>query len=659
MDQRPLVGHTVTISSRAPAAALSGFLLAELGARVRHADEVGTIRDHAAGGWGGVTLSGYGERGACADAPAHVSAIHAIGGAALAQYTFAPGPAYLVTPYATVAQAIMAAIAAVGQRLTSSTTAQSLSALQSLLAIQTGAYAYGAQQDANRFGHTPRGQMPTYSCNLAADGWLFIGASTRVFMIKVLQLLGLDDVLSDPRTHEGPRGIIGTEIDAALWQRIPAIIRTRARAAWLQLFEEAGVPAGPILTLEQALRHPQIAAAGLASPGEPLGTLTDPVRVSRQGDAPPRLAEALGPLPLSGTRVVELAGYIAGPYVGRLLADMGADVVKIEPPDGDPFRTLGYGFTAWNWGKSGLALDLRDHGGRERLLRLVQEADIVVTNYRPDALARMGVGRDMLFRVNPALIHCTVSAFGESGPMAHLPGFDPVVQGFTGVMARQGGDGEPVKPQMAATDYLAGMLGALGVVAARYGQLERGGGAVVQTSLLAASLLLNSDAYDALRAGRRYLTGGVDFKGPHPLNGLHRTRDGWLQTVLPDGDAATPLREARAYLDDGLLTDDTTTAMARLTALGLPTVRCIDPEELPRHPHFTENRLWITVEQPELGPVTLPAPVLGPVATVGHAPRVGEHNALDMIWHDERSASPLPTRTAGTAASASPPAEQL
>jgi crotonobetainyl-CoA:carnitine CoA-transferase CaiB-like acyl-CoA transferase len=331
-------------------------------------------------------------------------------------------------------------------------------------------------------------------------------------------------------------------------------------------------------------------------------------------------------------RVVELAGYIAGSYTGRLLADLGADVVKIEPPDGDPFRVLGYGFVAWNYGKRALALNLRATEDRARLLDLVRDADILVTNYRPEALTRMGVGRDDLFAVNPALIHCTISAFGETGPLAHLPGFDPVVQAFAGIMRRQGGAGEPVKPQIAATDYLSAMLATLGILAARLAQHERGGGAVVKTSLLAAAMLLNEPAYAAVRAGRPYLTGGRDFKGPHPLNALHQARDGWLLTVLPEATESDAVASALRILNGGIASEDVATAIHRLDELSVPAVPVLDPEHFVQEPHFADNNLWTTVDQAAQGLLTFPAPVLGP-AMPAPAPAVGQDNGAVSLWH--------------------------
>jgi len=625
---RPLATRTFRLSPRDPAARIARLVLGDLGARLVDTAP-GAAADIAGAGSPGVlvSLSPFGGRGRFAASPGHHSAVEAVGGAQMAQYTYTPAPAYLVPPYSTVAQGLLATIAAIAGSTSPRSEPLSVSALQGLLAINEGFYVFGPIPELDRFTHSPRGQTPVYSTYRASDDWIFLGASTTSFMIKVLQALGLDDALNDPRIHElGARALRIPELGRELWEQIGPIIGDKPRQHWLDLFEAIKVPAGPVLTIEQALAHPQLEVAGLVEPGEPIGRLKGSTQVTRRGDATPRSPRALGPRPLSGLRVVELAGYIAGSYTGRLLQDLGARVVKIEPPDGDPFRSNGYGFVAWNRGKRSLALNLREAAAKARLLGLVGEADILVTNYRPEALTRMGVGREDLFAVNPGLIHCTVSAFGESGPLAHLPGFDPVVQAFAGIMTRQGGDGEPVKPQMAATDYLSAMLATAGVLAARAQQLDEGGGYVVRTSLLAASLLLNAEAYEDVRSGRDYLRGGRDFKGPGSWNGLHAARDGWLLTVA--GESALVSAESVSSVVDGSGVD---AAIARLRALGVPTVPCIDPVAMPAEQHFIENKLWMEIEQPEMGRLTLPAPVLGP-ARSAPAPACGADNERDQVW---------------------------
>jgi crotonobetainyl-CoA:carnitine CoA-transferase CaiB-like acyl-CoA transferase len=618
LETRPLTGSTYRFGHECgEAVTIASFVIGSLG---------GTCEAAGAGGGGEtIALSGYGPRGRFAAAPAHESAVAAIAGALMAQWTYRRGPAYLVTPYAATGQGLLAAAATLAAPLGPGVAPAGVSGVQGMFAVQSGAYAFGARQDPERWHKSPRGQWSTYSTFRAADDWLFAGASTVPFMLKVLEITGLDDLLADEKVLRGPQAAFA---DAAFAEevraRIQATIERRDREHWLRIFQSQGVPAGPVLTFDEALAQPQLQAAGLVDGS---GRLANPVRVVRRGAALPR-PSAGGPLPLSGVRVVELAGYIAGSYTGRLLADLGAEVIKVEPPDGDPFRVQGYGFAAWNHGKRSLSLNLREPAASNRLIDLVRQSDVLVTNYRPDALDRMGVGREVLFEANPALVHCTLSAFGETGPLARLPGFDPVVQAFVGIMKRQGGDGDPVKPQIAATDYLAGMLGAIGVLAARTRQAEHGGGFEVTTSLLAAGLLLNYQAYADRQHRRAVLTGGRDFPGPYPLNGLHQTADGWLLTVA-DIAAHSGQTGAAGFLEHEARQSATEAAIATLQRLGVPAVPCLDPEALPAEPHFRDNNLWLTVQQPGLGEITFPAPVLHPATNDLPAPLCGQHNGSD------------------------------
>src|SRR5215208_6409113 len=195
MRDQPLTGRRISVASQAPAAELAAFLLEDLGARVERRPVACATTIAALGGTPDATvlLSPYGPRGRFAGAPPHESAVAAIGGALMGQYTYAPGPAYLVVPYATVGQALLAVAAALAAELRPGGAPLPVSALQGLFAVQTGAYAYGPTPDSARWASSPRGPLATSPTSLAAAGWLFIGASTHVFMIKVLQTLGLDD----------------------------------------------------------------------------------------------------------------------------------------------------------------------------------------------------------------------------------------------------------------------------------------------------------------------------------------------------------------------------------------------------------------------------------------------------------------------------------
>ncbi len=623
----------VRVSASGLAARVASAVLADLGVRVvevssdQAADlaEAGTPTTAA-----GVALSWYGPTGRWRDGPANEAAVNAIGGAALGQYTYGVVPAYLVTPFAQTAQGLLAAIAVLARRLASeyptSDVPGHVSALQALFSLQGGAYVYGSVPDELRWTHTPRGQWPSYATYRCSDGkWIFVGASTTPFMIQTFLTLGLDEILADPKTHEGPRAMHG-EGARHIWRACEAAFATDTSESWIRRFNAAGVPIGPVLTVEEAITHPQVRAEGLVDDDLRIQNL---VRVAKQSEGPVPLKRS-GPLPLSGLRVLELTGYIAGSYTGRLLSDLGADVVKVEPPGGDPFRALGYGFAGWNYDKRGLTVDVAKSEGRQAILDLAGVADIFVTNYRAESLQKFGLTRDDIFEVNPTVIHTSIAAFGDTGPLASLPGFDPIVQGFVGVMARQGGDDEPVKTQMAATDYMAAMLAALGVIAARTRQLAEGGGYTVTTSLLASATSLLFEPVEAIRAGLPYLTGGRDFSGPHPLERLYEAIDGWFQVSTPPAERDTH-PDTVAYLD-ARGTDTVAQAMARLASMGVAAVPCTSPLAMTSEPHFDDNGLWVRVPDADLGELALPAPVLRGSRPHGRPPRLGESAPLEDWW---------------------------
>jgi len=222
--------------------------------------------------------------------------------------------------------------------------------------------------------------------------------------------------------------------------------------------------------------------------------------------------------PLEGLRVVDLTSYIAGSYAAMMLADLGADVVKVEPPAGDPFRELP-GFFGWNRGKRSIAVDLKAPEGLAVVERLAARADVLVENMRPGVADRLGVGWARLSALNPRLIYCSITAFGSSGPYADRPGFDPLLQAMSGAMTVQGLGGPPQYIRIAITDYYAAALGCQAVLAALVVRERTGRGQRVETSLLHAALALQSGNY-------------VDYAGkPHvfrdnPTYRLYQAGDG-------------------------------------------------------------------------------------------------------------------------------------
>jgi crotonobetainyl-CoA:carnitine CoA-transferase CaiB-like acyl-CoA transferase len=197
------------------------------------------------------------------------------------------------------------------------------------------------------------------------------------------------------------------------------------------------------------------------------------------------------PPPLDGIRVVDLTSYIAGSYAAMMLADLGADVFKVESLAGDSFRELP-GFVGWNRGKRSIAVDLKTVEGRQIVERMAVEADVVMENMRPGVADRLGVGYAQLRALNPRLIYCSTTGFGSTGPYVDRPGFDPLLQAMSGVQALQGFGGDPQYLRVAITDYYAAALTAQAVLAGLFVRERTGQGQRVETSLLHAALALQS-----------------------------------------------------------------------------------------------------------------------------------------------------------------------
>jgi len=237
--------------------------------------------------------------------------------------------------------------------------------------------------------------------------------------------------------------------------------------------------------------------------------------------------------PLSGIKVLDLSAYIAGPFGCTLLADQGANVVKIEPPTGDNLRkypsTLeaeSRAFIGLNRSKLGLVLDLKTPAGLSALMRLVRKADVLVHNFRPGVSERLGIDYERLQQINQGLIYCAVSGFGEVGPLKNKAGFDQLLQAMTGMCTLQGKRGG--KPELlygSVVDYYAAALIAGGVSSALFERERSGLGQMVSVSLLRSAMTMQSARLvwvdgEPKDIGRDFRSGGV--------SGIHPTRDGYL-----------------------------------------------------------------------------------------------------------------------------------
>ncbi len=216
------------------------------------------------------------------------------------------------------------------------------------------------------------------------------------------------------------------------------------------------------------------------------------------------------PVPiLKDVVVIECATFVTGPYATALLADLGARVIKIEsPPEGDPYRyfapdpVFSFNFAHLNRNKESLVLDLKAPRGKEICLDLAMKADVFVENFRPGTAERLGIGWETLRSLNPRLVYCSISAFGQSGPYAGKPGFDTLGQAISGLLSLLSDPDEPKVMGMAVSDYVTGLSAAYGILGALLAREKSGAGCRIETSLLQATLsFIGETAAGYLRTG--------------------------------------------------------------------------------------------------------------------------------------------------------------
>ena len=386
----------------------------------------------------------------------------------------------------------------------------------------------------------------------------------------------------------------------------------------------------------------------------------------------PTAMEPLKVGPLGGLKVIELAHIMAGPVCGLMLADMGADVIKVEKMQGDDSRRFlppdiageSAAFMMMNRNKRGIALDLKHEGGKSALRRLLKTADVVIENYRQGTMERLGLGYDSLRQDNRGLIYCEISGFGRSGPYAARGGFDLIAQGMSGLMAITGeGPGRPpVKVGAPVTDITAGILGAMGVAAAYAHRLKTGEGQRVDTSLFEAGIV-----HTYWQSAIAFATG--HSPGPmgsaHPLNAPYQafeTADGWLTVGAANQTnwermlaviGAPELKEDNRFSSNAKRMQnlpalvealapvfrlrETDSWLAALETAGVPAGPVLSIGDMHDDPHTKAREMVVEVDHPVAGAVkTLGLPVkfsASPGGVARPAPTLGQHTRNVLAEH--------------------------
>jgi crotonobetainyl-CoA:carnitine CoA-transferase CaiB-like acyl-CoA transferase len=638
-------------------------------------------------------LPAFGSKGPHAQRYPDDTLVAAVSGLLGSQWSHRDGGVHLVIPIASYGAAFVACssiTAALYERTRSGKGQQiEVSWLAGAFAMQTGAILF--HPDLMRLFSSrmnPLGPIPCYRLYKASDDWLFIACGNTTFWNKFCLAVEKLEWVADPRYEKAPWGIAPEDRDE-LADNIAAIISTKSREEWLHILRENDVPCAPVTSRQEFMDWRQTIHNGMRvevqdpelgktvqmgvpvrlsdTPGEIrgptpwLGQHTEEARGWRleTSPSPPRpQASSLKPqmveprTPLGGVLVLDFASYIAGTLGPMILAQLGANVIKVETLQGDAFRSFGFGFLGWNQGKRGLAVNLNSPEGREVVYDLVRKADVVVENLRPGATKRYGIDYDTLSKLNSRLIYATVTAFGSTGPDHDQPGFDPLLQSRSGLMRAQGGHGHPpFYLTCGVCDYAAALLTVYGVTAALYARDRTGKGQRVETALLNASMAVQAGSFIFYEGRSDLENGGPDLWGTGALCRIYPTANSSLSLAIIEATHWHALCQVLAHVDlnrrytfaaaqqekaEGSLavllaetfaTKTTEGWLALLDKAGVPCAPILPLPQLFSDDHIAANDLIATHTHPQWGdvrqtgiltkfsrtPATLPyvAPLLG------------------------------------------------
>lgn len=551
-----------------------------------------------------------------------------LGGQAMRQSSISGGPIASMSPYLSYCHAIWAATC-----LTAALVERTVSGLGQVVTV-TGMNSVmeATVYSLNTSPTSPdpdtkvgvAGRHPSYRHFVCGDGrWIAVGALGPKFEERLLRALGLELVLEDER-------IDGVTARMALPDNLPWVLElletafaARSRDEMLALIEGIGIPCGPMNSREEWFDSEIVRAIGMhvsvddpergvvEMPGVPIVLTRTPGSVRRSapvssdpGDiAPwpakvsaPDLAPRFVPGPLTGFRVLNMGTFVASPYAGLLLSELGADVVKVEPITGDPFRVSGY---TVNRGMRSISIDLSTAAGQGVFHRLATDVDIVMDAMRPGVMKKLHIDYDTLAELNPQIVTQSLSAYGEGGAQAHRPGVDMVIQAESGMMSSWGGDDIPVGNTIAINDVATAALSALVSLLALYERQVSGQGQRTWNSLAATSVFLQMEHMVRYEGRPPAPLGHHDYRGAHPLRSYYEAADGWLGIdvhTFDDAAAEGRLRAAGLIADGPLRTDLAVSigalrvadALVQLAHAGVPSAKARPVSEVLRDPELLE-----------------------------------------------------------------------
>ncbi|MGD9794014.1 MAG: CoA transferase [Acidimicrobiia bacterium] len=610
------------------------------------ADDLAARAPHAVVGW----FPTNGTRGPDAELPSDPLVLSALSGYAQLQCSATDTPIAPVVPATSNIHGALAAasvIATLIERERSgrgqSVTITGLHAAALMVATLSGEALDTPEVRRPRRDHRTSPTFRIYCCD--NDEWLFLGALTPALFLTALDAMDLLELMVLPGVDGEFLNMFVGDNGLMISEGLERRFASRSRAHWLSVLGAAGVPVAPISTRDEWLAsepyadtggsvmrtHPVLGAVSL--PSTPLhlsvsavsvGAVDDQAQAgSVQGIWSPRSLPALtvpGPptpsdAPLAGVRVIDMSGFMAGPIGPMLMRQWGAEVIKVEPPAGDAYRLFTLSYASVNQGKRSVVLDLSDPAQQRTLRELANGADVFIDNLRPRLRERFGLDTETLSARNPGLVHTTIAAFAGDGPWSTVPGFDPVLQAWSGLMHASGIDGQPYYTSTGYHDVATGALSTLGTLAALFARRRLGRGQRVMVSLANSTKLVQLDEFTRYDGRPQRARGGIDFVGSGPLHRYYQALDGWLAVcassdLLPvmlgwigaadhvaHGDQVR-IEAAIADVVRGRRRDD---VLAELTARGIACVRVVDGDERGHDPHLVAESVLHIVDDPGIG----------------------------------------------------------
>jgi len=584
----------------------------------------------------------YGTSGDWSEMEAHHGALISLTGAAFRQSSYEEQPVYLIAPVLHYAQACMAAGSAGAALLERSKSG--LGQAVTVSGLNAVAMVGGASGTFLPPGRKPLGASPSYRLYECGDGeFLFLASLFSYFFKRALNAMGLTEIALAEE-------VFPEEVTEAMEARF----LEKSRDEWLEILRDADVPVGPVGKREEWLASELIAnndmrvviqgseCGPVEMPGVPIklkqtaGSVRHLVRDATAADVaaflaptsatPPSAADAPRTGPLAGIKVLDLGTVIAGAYCNAILANLGAEVVKVESAEGDPWRDRGIGFTAFNRGKRGLVVDMKQPAGRDLFLDLARQADVVLDNYRLGVRDRLGIGHDAVRAVNPRLISGSITTYGTKGEETRRPGFDPLLQARSGLMAAQGGDdAEPVFHIIAVNDFASAAMTSFGVIAALNARERTGEGQVLETSLTNQSAMFQCGDLTTWPGAPAPVKGSRDCLGVAALDRFYACSDNWLLIACGSPAEAAALAKALGHpewasefdmmaeprggalavqIEQALKSRTAAETIAALRAAGVRATPAQEGDEVLADPWLQENHFIDPIRETPYGPVT-------------------------------------------------------